>query len=281
MATTSTKQSEYVHQYDKGMLASDVGFLSTLRRLWNVTNESCLPAIVLGYNRQEHMATVAPLVKNVYEQKSSITGELTKVYSDRPSVSVPVIQFAHGAYEIDAPIFVGDTGFLIAGDRSSDGARAKNCTTLTGDQNPKEMKPNKGATAPDDFSLTRYASGFFIPCSFAQSSLVHGDGLIIRHVKNEEQTDVCVTIRLNKDGIEVVTDKNISVKIDNDGIKISSPKYDTVDTLSNIRYDVSSHQIQKKTMTFKKVGNIVYDPVESSSWTMIDGGQAEEVVVNG
>jgi hypothetical protein len=280
MATASIKQSEYVQQYDKGMLASDIGFLSTLRRLWNVTNESCIPAIVLSYNRQSHMATVAPLVKNVYEQKSEITGELTKVYADRPSVSVPVVQFVHGAYEIDAPIFIGDTGFLIAGDRSNDGARNQNCTTLTEDQDTKEMKPNKGATAPDDFSLTRYASGFFIPCSFAQSSLVHDDGLIIRHVKNEEQDDVCVTIKLNKNGIEVVTDKNVSVKIDNDGIKISSPKYDTIDTISNIRYDVSSHQIQKKTITFKKAGNVVYDPVESTSWAMIDGGQAEEVAVN-
>ena len=73
----------------------------------------CMPAIFLGYaddDRASDMAWVQPLVKHKNSQG---------VTQDRGRILVPIRNFQHGTFMIDAPLVKGDTGWLIAGDRDN------------------------------------------------------------------------------------------------------------------------------------------------------------------
>lgn len=178
--------------YNIADVDNEIGFYKTLFHLHDKGAMSCLPAIVEKYDRATHIAEVKPLVK------STMRLEDEEVPFDRPTYRVPVQQMCHGGFNIDAPLFVGDTGLLFAIDREWITARKRNSAALKEPQDPKkgEENPNKGAVVPDSYGLASFEYGFFLPCSWAKTDLKDEDGFVVRlPVKDGE-----VIIRIDKDG---------------------------------------------------------------------------------
>lgn len=271
----ATSAKEYINQFDKGKINTDIGFLSTLRRLWGVTDENVIPGIVAEYDRKTHIAKVRPLIQKIFE--TSNEDGIEKVYVDRAELELPVMHSIHGGYEIDAPLFIGDTGFIVACDRSWATMKEDNCTVLKKDDDDQDNANNKGSAPPDDYSLSEYKNGFFIPCSWAESELENDDGLVIQRHADE---GVITKVTINKDGIEIIMDSEVKILIDNDGVHIEDPKSTELQWLADIRYDSNSHQIQKKMCTCYKSGNVLFNPKIDETWVMMAGGQAEPIPKN-
>lgn len=178
--------------YNIADVDTEIGFYKTLFHLHDKGLMSCLPAIIEKYDRATHIADVKPLVK------ATMRLEGKEVPFDRPTYRVPVQQMCHGGFNIDAPLFVGDTGLLFAIDREWITARKQNSAELKEPQDPEkgEENPNKGAVVPDSYGLASFEYGFFLPCSWAKTDLKDEDGFVVRlPVKDGE-----VIIRIDKDG---------------------------------------------------------------------------------
>lgn len=120
-----------------------------IMRFYEMRFESCLPAIVKDYNRNTHLALVQPLVNMV-----SSKGE----QMPRADIIVPVRRVMYGEFMIDFPLNIGDTGWVIAGDRDSENALIANSSDVTSESNP-----NEGGQRPATRLLHKYRFGFFIP----------------------------------------------------------------------------------------------------------------------
>lgn len=225
--------------YDLSKIQSYAGFLQQLFRLQDAKRMTCLPAIVEGFDRASNRATVKPLTQHLVD---TLQGELP---IDRPSCTVPVLQISRGGWCIDMPLFVGDTGILIALDRASNGAMGNNSTRLWENQDPedKETVLNEGPRPPDNLIYSSFEYGVFIPFAFGGSGIqLDTDregrdiaGIVIKRTidpnptPEEQQMQSMlpskervrpVQIKLNNLGIEVSQgDKTIS--LNDDGVAAS------------------------------------------------------------
>lgn len=291
--------------YELAELETEKTYLLRLFKLFELKRECCIPAIVEEYDRKTHTATVRPLV-NHWKRNADKLEDV-----GRMPVTVGVLQFAHGGFIIDAPLFRGDTGWLFAGDRAASEVMVANSSFLYKNQREDlkwEDEKNKGAASPDNSDGAHFIHGFFVPCSWAATGLEQGDGLVVHHAKgigkNSKGKDVEVNvrdIRITDGGIATylkpvagedagmsfsATEEEASVKrvgadgktdkvrVCGDGLKFDGEIDREQSVVADIRYDVDSHQIQKKTVTLKVRGDFVVGVSEESDWTIIDGGQA-------
>lgn len=262
--------SEPKAQYDLSTIKEWVGFFNTIFDLHDRKVQSCLPAIVENYDRKSHTATVKPLASYVYTDGNE---EFAK---ERPSYGVRVMQFFHGGFLIDAPVYRNDTGILIAGDRNAKTAIKGNANAILQDLEYGKSE-NKGPSAADFSTILSFENGFFIPCSFTEFDADDGDNLIIM---KRDSIGRFVTMKIGIDNIELKRSignddsETETYKIDDDGIKFDGKEDRTIELVHDIRYDIETHQIQKRTITQKVRGDFVVGVSEPSGWTMIDGGQA-------
>lgn len=257
--------------YDVAIVDDQIGFFKTLFKLHDLERMTCLPAIVEEYDGNAHIATVKPLVKFMVRKEN---GEEP---IDRPSYKVPVYHICRGGYAIDMPMFVGDTGMLFAVDREWNTARKENSAELTEDQQKDGNGENKGAFPPDSHGLTDFEYGFFLPMSFSKSESSPSDGIVIRKIVDDsEDDDIISEISLSKESLKIVAGET-KYEIKPDGIFYEGEGGETVETLSDIRYDLSTHQFQKKVRTDTKLGTFIVNVGEVSDWQKITGGQAVPV----
>ena len=198
------KDNTPLPQYDRGKCKTELGFIQTLFRLKEVDKQGVIPAIVRSYDRKTGIATVQPIVTYVVDTKEG------EKLIPRSTYDVSVIRFAHGGFVIDAPLFVGDTGWLIAADRNAKDAKEANSKILNADQDD-ENPSNEGFKRPTDDSLRSFSWGFFIPDTWGDTELTNNDGLVIKDVDEKN------VIALNDGAIEIKRGDNI-ISISDKGI---------------------------------------------------------------
>lgn len=199
-------------QFNRGAIETPTGFFKTLFRLHETGRECVLPAIVEQYDRAHGIVYVKPLAKRVAE-----TVDNKETLSDRPVYKVHAVRFMHGGCVFDAPIYKGDTGWIVAGDRNCKSAIADNSEVLQEPQRDEEPR-NKGAARPDDNSLASFAWGFFIPDSWGNSGFSDSDGLVISGKGGKiEIRDDGIYVDGEKLGVKTLTykteDEEKSIKI--------------------------------------------------------------------
>ena len=202
------KDNTPLPQYDRGKCKTELGFFQTLFRLKEVDKQGVIPAIVRSYDRKTGIATVQPIVTYVVDTKEG------EKLIPRGTYDVSVIRFAHGGFVIDAPLFAGDTGWLIAADRNAKDAKEANSKILNADQDD-ENPSNEGFKRPTDDSLRSFSWGFFIPDTWGDTELTKNDGLVIKDVDEKN------VIALNDGAIEIKRGDNI-ISISDDGITIKN-----------------------------------------------------------
>ena len=198
------KDNTPLPQYDRGKCKTELGFFQTLFRLKEVDKQGVIPAIVRSYDRKTGIATVQPIVTSVVDTKEG------EKLIPRGTYDVSVIRFAHGGFVIDAPLFAGDTGWLIAADRNAKDAKEANSKILNADQDD-ENPSNEGFKRPTDDSLRSFSWGFFIPDTWGDTELTKNDGLVIKDVDEKN------VIALNDGAIEIKRGDNI-ISISDNGI---------------------------------------------------------------
>ena len=174
------KDNTPLPQYDRGKCKTELGFFQTLFRLKEVDKQGAIPAIVRSYNRKTGIATVQPIVTYVVDTKEG------EKLIPRGTYDVSVIRFAHGGFVIDAPLFAGDTGWLIAADRNAKDAKEANSKILNADQDD-ENPSNEGFKRPTDDSLRSFSWGFFIPDTWGDTELTKNDGLVVSGIVKDPQ----------------------------------------------------------------------------------------------
>lgn len=202
-------------QYDRGKCKTELGFFQTLFRLKEVDKQGVIPAIVRSYDRKTGIATVQPIVTYVVDTKEG------EKLIPRGTYDVSVIRFAHGGFVIDAPLFAGDTGWLIAADRNAKDAKEANSKILNADQDD-ENPSNEGFKRPTDDSLRSFSWGFFIPDTWGDTELTKNDGLVIKDVDGKN------VIALNDGAIEIKRGDSI-IKIEDGKISITGKETISID----------------------------------------------------
>lgn len=147
---------------DRSVTDSPERIFEALFRVNDMRFEVCQPAIVRDYNRNSHLALVQPLVNMVSSEGEQL---------ERAPILVPVRRVMYGEFMIDMPLNIGDTGWIIAGDRDSENALLANSENVTSDSNP-----NKGGQRPATAILHKYRFGFFIPDRWGTINIATKDG---------------------------------------------------------------------------------------------------------
>ena len=284
-------------QFDRAKIKTPIGFFSTLFRLMRISEEFAIPAIVKEYNRNTGIVKVQPLVSNLADDINNQEVEIP-----RSEYEVHVVRFAHGGYVVDAPLFVGDTGWLIAGDRNSTSAIKANSTILEEDQTD-ENSPNEGYKKPDDNSLKSFAWGFFIPDTWGITDFTEEDGLVVRgqriSVESDHVTVECgensasiskesinidtkkCSIEIKEDYASVISEKygakidgngaivkgpNDKISIDDNGLHHEGAVDEKRDIISAIEYDKKIGDLVKKSFSVSKRGDFIVDIDEETDW---------------
>ena len=163
--------------FDIAETKTPVGFFKALFRLTDATREGCIPAVVVQREDERGLIRVLPIAKTMMQTKDKLIGENKKPLWVRP------FKIFHGGFHIHAPLFIGDTGYLIAIDRDCMTAIQKNEKPVEEDGNLDELK-EKNTSNPDDLTPQRYNYGFFLPCSW-----VLNDGELLKeHFNRDEGT---------------------------------------------------------------------------------------------
>ena len=147
---------------DRSVTDSPERIFEALFRVNDMRFEVCLPAIVRDYNRNSHLALVQPLVNIVSSEGEQM---------ERSTILVPVRRVMYGEFMVDFPLNIGDTGWVIAGDRDSENALLANSSDVTSESNP-----NEGGQRPTTRLLHKYRFGFFIPDRWGTINLSTKDG---------------------------------------------------------------------------------------------------------
>ena len=123
----------------------------------------CTPAIVCNYEPETGTAYVRPLIESA---------DIADVGQMEPMLRVTVIQHQHGGFFMHAPLFVGDTGWLITADTDTDLVKERNsfvqgATSGIGVRDEKTGMPlsNQGPQVQENevFHEIGQCQGFFIP----------------------------------------------------------------------------------------------------------------------
>ena len=174
---TSMSNEDIRSTFDISETKTPVGFFKALFRLTDATREGCIPAVVVQREDERGLIRVLPIAKTMKQTKDKLIGENKKPLWVRP------FKIFHGGFHIHTPLFIGDTGYLIAIDRDCMTAIQKNEKPVEEDGNLDELK-EKNTSNPDDLTPQRYNYGFFLPCSW-----VLNDGELLKeHFNRDEGT---------------------------------------------------------------------------------------------
>ena len=118
----------------------------------------CFPACVRSYDRKTHTAEVLPLLKEGY-----FTGKWEYKTKDTYTVTVRAIQI--GGFTIDIPLYVGDTGWVIASDRDTVLLKQDDAltTAVLEDDRSQILLDASYPQKPHQPILHDFSRGFFIP----------------------------------------------------------------------------------------------------------------------
>lgn len=144
--------------YDKRTIEDPSAFFRTLFHLRDIKEERAIPAIVKDYDTKTGEVTVLPMAKYTFDTRDG------EAEVDRETVKVRALKICQGGYSILLPIFKGDTGWLIAGDRRCGAAIEKNGEIIVRDLTDEELKDK--TAKPDDYSILNFENGFFVPFSW-------------------------------------------------------------------------------------------------------------------
>lgn len=144
--------------YDKRTIEDPSAFFRTLFHLRDIKEERAVPAVVKDYDAKTGEVTVLPMAKYTFDTRDG------EAEVDRETVKVRALKICQGGYSISLPIFKGDTGWLIAGDRRCGAAIEKNGEIVVRDLTDEELKDK--TAKPDDCSLLNFENGFFVPFSW-------------------------------------------------------------------------------------------------------------------
>ena len=191
--------------FDIAETKTPVGFFKALFRLTDATREGCIPAVVVQREDERGLIRVLPIAKTMMQTKDKLIGENKKPLWVRP------FKIFHGGFHIHIPLFIGDTGYLIAIDRDCMTAIQKNEKPVEKDGNLDELK-DKNTSNPDDLTPQRYNYGFFLPCSW-----VLNDGELLKeHFNRDEGTLKDKFVVSN--GKKIDEDESCYITISRDGV---------------------------------------------------------------
>lgn len=138
---------------------NDVNFFRALHQMWSSVRETCIPVVVLEREDKHGYVKVKPVIRAMKQMSDKMEG------IERGSFFVKPMKLVHGGFTISVPLFVGDTGYVIACDRDSTSAIKKNEALVTEDLTDSEVS-EKHIEDPDTVDCSHYIYGFFIPCSW-------------------------------------------------------------------------------------------------------------------
>lgn len=168
--------------YDKRTIEDPSAFFRTLFHLRDIKEERAIPAVVKDYDAKTGEVTVLPMAKYTFDTRDG------EAEVDRETVKVRALKICQGGYSISLPIFKGDTGWLIAGDRRCGAAIEKNGEIVVRDLTDDELKDK--TAKPDDCSLLNFENGFFVPFSWSVESIGDEKSLVIRNVSKDEELNL-------------------------------------------------------------------------------------------
>lgn len=210
--------------FDIAETKTPVGFFKALFRLTDATREGCIPAVVVQREDERGLIRVLPIAKTMMQTKDKLIGENKKPLWVRP------FKIFHGGFHIHAPLFIGDTGYLIAIDRDCMTAIQKNEKPVEKDGNLDEFK-EKNTSNPDDLTPQRYNYGFFLPCSwvlndgellkehFNRDEGTLKDKFVVSNGKKIDEDESCY-ITISRDGVIEIHSTNSLAKISKDSIDL-------------------------------------------------------------
>lgn len=168
--------------YDKRTIEDPSAFFRTLFHLRDIKEERAIPAVVKDYDAKTGEVTVLPMAKYTFDTRDG------EAEVDRETVKVRALRICQGGYSISLPIFKGDTGWLIAGDRRCGAAIEKNGEIVVRDLTDEELKDK--TAKPDDCSILNFENGFFVPFSWSVESIGDEKSLVIRNVSKDEELNL-------------------------------------------------------------------------------------------
>ena len=208
--------------FDIAETKTPVGFFKALFRLTDATREGCIPAVVVQREDERGLIRVLPIAKTMMQTKDKLIGENKKPLWVRP------FKIFHGGFHIHAPLFIGDTGYLIAIDRDCMTAIQKNEKPVEKDGNLDELK-EKNTSDPDDLTPQRYNYGFFLPCSwvlndgellkehFNRDEGTLKDKFVVSNGKKIDEDESCY-ITISRDGVIEIHSTNSLARVSKDSI---------------------------------------------------------------
>lgn len=210
--------------FDDSDTSSEVAFHKALFRMHDNAVETCIPAIVVEREDENGLLKVQPLVNFL-----KITSKGYRSVK-RPSILVRALKTFHGGFTVRAPLFIGDTGYVIACDRDGTTAIRENGTVLHEDQK-EEHGENIGPTDPDSIDRPRHVYGFFVPCSwynddgedwkklFGKDEGSFKDVLLVSNSKKPGEDGSCYAM-MDRDGKCEVHSGNSTFSIDADSVTV-------------------------------------------------------------
>ena len=210
--------------FDIAETKTPVGFFKALFRLTDATREGCIPAVVVQREDERGLIRVLPIAKTMMQTKDKLIGENKKSLWVRP------FKIFHGGFHIHAPLFIGDTGYLIAIDRDCMTAIQKNEKPVEKDGNLDELK-EKNTSNPDDLTPQRYNYGFFLPCSwvlndgellkehFNRDEGTLKDKFVVSNGKKIDEDESCY-ITISREGVIEIHSTNSLARISKDSVDL-------------------------------------------------------------
>lgn len=218
------EDSKFRSTFDPTEAETEIGFFKALFRLTDAAREGCIPAVVVQREDERGLIRVLPIAKTMKQTKDKLIGENKQPLWVRP------FKIFHGGFHIHTPLFIGDTGYLIAIDRDCMTAIQKNEKPVEEDGNLDELK-EKNTSNPDDLTPQRYNYGFFLPCSW-----VLNDGeLLKKHFNRDEGTlkdkfvvsngkkideDESCYITISRDGVIEIHSTNSLARVSKDSVDL-------------------------------------------------------------
>ena len=266
-----------IDSFDPAVISQNIGFFRSLFRAHDVGIDGVIPCIVKSYDPKAGTVSAQPIVKCVVPHVSGEKEVDRPVYED-----IPVMGLCHGGFEVSFPLFIGDTGLLVALDRSCNDAIKRNSSRLESDQSEDSAK-NEGPASIDDKSLASFEHSVFIPFSFSGDKSKNGV-LTIKKLGEDgpkiELKDKSATVECGASVVKVGID-DITIKRGSDSLTFSDQgifyvgKIDKqLELLTGIKYDLATHSIYKKSIDARKRGDLIVQTGNESDWTVIENGEA-------
>lgn len=202
-------EEKYLSNYRESDVDNPTGFFAALKRVFDINEETCIPVMVVNvYTDGDYngMVEVQPIVQNAYKTEKGIT------YQDRPTFAARPIRIIQGGFAVNIPIYIGDTGWVVAGDRDANEAIESNSDIRDEDMPEEDIESCIYPTS--SYELKKFEFGFFISSSWNNANSIPED---IRDsfcaFAIDKKGKNLGGIRIEKDGSVVVKDKEDEARL--------------------------------------------------------------------